>query len=441
MRHVVMLSPDFPPSGMPPATRARLFARHLPGYGWKPTVITTDPAHFAWDVDEENLRLVPPDLTVVRTGALPLRLTRFAGFGDIGIRTFWHQWHTLHSLMAGGGVDCLLVSVPSNYTMLLARLAHARYGIPYVVDYMDPWVSGSQCRLSGAHQNWKAALSDVAARSLEPLALRGVAHIVGVSAGTTRGLLQRYPWLSSGVISEIPFGAEPSDLDYVRAHPRRNAIFDPSDGCTHISYVGACIPQMYESVCSIFAAVRLGLRRNPDRFGRVRLHFVGSSYDPRARQGRQILELARRAGVADIVDETPTRVPYLDSLQLLLDSHILLLIGSDAPHYTASKIFPCILARRPLLAVFHRESTVCSILRETGAGAVVAFGARREPAAEAGRLAEELDRILALGAETPPPTDWEAFGRYSARAMTGRLASALDRAVAARTETPEVLSA
>jgi hypothetical protein len=49
-------------------------------------------------------------------------------------------------------------------------------------------------------------------------------------------------------------------------------------------------------------------------------------------------------------------------MQILLDSHALLVLGSESAHYTASKIFPYILANRPLLAVFHEESSVVRIL-------------------------------------------------------------------------------
>jgi len=63
--------------------------------------------------------------------------------------------------------------------------------------------------------------------------------------------------------------------------------------------------------------------------------------------------------------EQPRRIPYLASLQVMIDSHALLLVGSDEPHYTPSKVFPYVLAERPLLAVFHEDSSVVRILGET----------------------------------------------------------------------------
>ena len=76
MKSVVILAPDFSPSGHPPALRARFFARHLPEFGWTPIIVATDPRYYETAVDEENEKLLPPDVTVVRTRAIPARLTR-----------------------------------------------------------------------------------------------------------------------------------------------------------------------------------------------------------------------------------------------------------------------------------------------------------------------------------------------------------------------------
>jgi hypothetical protein len=124
-------------------------------------------------------------------------------------------------------------------------------------------------------------------------------------------------------------------------------------------------------------------------------------------------------------------VPYLTAIQIMLDSHGLLLVGSDSPHYSASKIFPNILAARPLLAIFHEESSVVTILEDTNAGEVVTFGGDRPLAATTDEIAERLRNLLALPVDSHPPTRWEAFERYTAKAMTARLATVFDRSVSA----------
>jgi hypothetical protein len=119
----------------------------------------------------------------------------------------------------------------------------------------------------------------------------------------------------------------------------------------------------------------------------------------------------------------------LDALQILLDSHGLLVVGSDAPHYTASKIFPYILARRPLLAVFHEASSVVRILQENQAGEVVTFNDQRPPTSQVEEISKRLEEMVSLPSDYQVPTCWEAFERYAARAMARRLAHVFDRVI------------
>jgi hypothetical protein len=41
-------------------------------------------------------------------------------------------------------------------------------------------------------------------------------------------------------------------------------------------------------------------------------------------------------------------------------------MGSSEWHYTPSKIYPLLLARRPLVGVYHERSTVTDVLRRVG---------------------------------------------------------------------------
>lgn len=432
MRRVVIVGADFVPSGYPPALRLRLFAQHLPDFGWEPTIMTTDPRYYEWAVDPETERLLPRSLEVIRTRALPARLTRRVGIGDVGIRSLPYHWRALSRLCRDRRVDLVLIPVPPHVPAVLGRLVHAAFGVPYVIDYIDPWVSTLYRRFPRAQRPRKRPLSYALSRVLEPFALRRVGHVVGVSKGTTDGVIGRYPWLTAADATEIPYGGEPADFEYLRRHPRPNRIFDPGDGLLHVSYVGRGGPDMEPALRAIFEAVRLGLERSPETFRRLRLHFVGTTYVPRADGLYQVRPLAEAAGLGAQVEEHPGRVPYLDALQILLDSHALLVVGSDAPHYTASKIFPYILARRPLLAVFHEASSVVRILQETQAGEVVTFGDDRPAPGQAEEISKRLEAVLSVPPGHEPATAWEAFEPYTARSMTARLAQAFDKALLKR---------
>ena len=185
----------------------------------------------------------------------------------------------------------------------------------------------------------------------------------------------------------------------------------------HWIYVGRGGGDMVGALRALFETLRSFRAQNLVAARLLRLHFLGTSYAPRNRAIKTVEPLAREAGVADLVEEVTDRIPYFEALQCLLDAHALIIPGSDDPGYTASKLYPYILARKPLLAVFHEQSSVVDILQKTRAGTVVSF--------RSGEPTEAIaQRILATGwlqNPTVPNTLWTEFEPYTAREMTRRL--------------------
>jgi hypothetical protein len=406
VKHVVIVAPSFAPASNPPTQRVRFFARHLPTFGWRPTVLSVDPRFYEDRLDPEITALVPTDLEVIRTPAWPERITRRLGVGDLGIRAYWPMRGALRRLRP----DALFIPGPPWHTFLLGPAM----GVPYVLDYIDPWVSSA-----GADGRWwtKAFWYRQLALALEPRAVRGASHITAVSDGTNDGIRARYPWLAAERCTGIPYGIEPSDFDALRANPRPQHIWPVDDGNIHLVSVGAMLPNGYETLRALFAAVH----GNP----RIRLHFVGTTYEANPR-AKLVEPIAREMGLGDVVTEHPARVPYLDALNLLTLADGILALGSSEAHYTASKIFPSIFARKPLLAVYHESSSVCDIVRRSRGGTLVTYS--DEKRAES-HVTEIADALRGMFAYDPATVRWDVFDEYTTERMTGRLAAILDRCV------------
>lgn len=424
LRRVLIVAPHFPPSNLAAVHRSRLFALHLREFGWEPIIITVHHEHYEEALDWNLAALVPDWVRVERVGALPTRPVRLVG--DIGIRGFAPLLRRIVRIARRDSADFLYVTVPSFYGALLGRAAHALCGIPYGIDYIDPWV---QPWPEGAGRLSKAWLSQKLARLLEPAAVRHASLVTGVAEGYYRDVLVRHQHLRGrAVTAAMPYGGEASDHEQMRALGLQPTLFQREPGVYRFVYAGAMLPRAYAPLEAIFRAIAA----DRARFADVRFQFIGTGKSPNDPNGHNVKPLAERYGLwGTIVHEHPARMPYLDVLAHLEAADGVFILGSTEPHYTPSKTYQGVLSGKPIFAVLHQASTACAVLRETGAGQVIAFdGEAGVPRIEA-TFVEEFERYRAFSAEFDPArVDRDAFEAYSARSVTRMLAGALDEATA-----------
>lgn len=426
MKRLVLLSTYFPPGNVAGVHRARLWSQYLAEFGWRVTIVTTDSRYYEERLDPALTTLVPPGADVIYTPALPTRPVRLVG--DLGIRALWWHYRALSDLAAQGKMDFLLVTVASHYSSVLGRLIHRRFGVPYGIDYQDPWISESPRERPFLSKAWA---DDKLAHLLEPWAVRDAALISGVAPGYFAGVLARNPDVAARVLTaSMPIGGSEMDFDTVRKMAPQPFLFDPDDGRFHLIYAGALLP----AGVTVVDAFLQGLARLrsvvPETAARLRVHFVGTGRSANDAQGHQVLPRARAAGVVDLVTEHPHRIGYVDALNHLMRASAVLVLGSTERHYTPSKLFLAVLSRRPVLAVLHEASTAVGMLATARAGRaiVLAEGELPDPAVIAGELQSMIERPT----YDADKVDWSAFDAYSARNSARLLAAALDRSVGRR---------
>lgn len=420
MRSVVLIAPEFPPSNTAGAHRPRLFAKHLPAFGWTPTVVTIRRDLIEGPLDPLLESLVDPGLDVVRTTALPVRPIRI--IGDIGLRTLVSHARLLNSMARRGALDAVVLFGPPWFSFVHGPLVRRLSGVPYLVDYIDPWISDWTTAHRFMSKGW---FYHHAARAIEPRVLKLASHVTAVSQGILNDLRVRYPWLRSDRMSAMPYGAEPDDLDASARLGVMPPDFRPGNGEVNICFTGALQPHGTELIRAVLLALR-ELRTSGSPLGsRVRLRLYGTSNLTWGHNRHAVLPLAHELGVGDMVTEIPERIPYLSALAVLRASDVVLVMGSTDQYYHASKLYPAIVAGRPILAICHAQSNICTVMRDTAAGATVTFSDTRQLA---GRVAEIRQAIETLAATAPrQPGAAAGVERFTARASTAVLAAALNR--------------
>jgi hypothetical protein len=426
MMRCLIISPHFPPSTLAGVHRARHLAKHLPNHGWEPTIICVNPERYIEQLDPELAKLVPTTVKVVKAGALSVAMTRpFGLVGDIGLRGFFHLRSAIARSIGANSPDAVLITGSPFYPMLLAGWIKRRWDIPVVLDFQDPWVSAEGARRQAWTKEWVAHRLAVA---MEPKVVTHADFITSVSERQNDEIVARYSFLDRSRMAAIPIGGDPDDFVSLRENAPKDMQVRLSPGLKHIVYVGAFLPRAEPLVRVLFQALRMLLAEQPGLASKVKLTFVGTSNQPSGIGGGRVKPIAEAEGVGDLVNEHPPRVPFLEALSLLANADVLMMIGSDEPHYTASKIYPNLMAARPYLSIFHAASSAHTILSEAGGGAAFAFDGAdgldllAEPIKIA--LGDLIDRPEQFGKPNP-----EAYAPYTAHAVAEQFADVLEKVV------------
>jgi len=423
VKHVALFAAHFPPSNLAGVHRARLWAQHLHEFGWKPIVVTTHWRYYEERLDWELCELVDPDLEIVRTAALPTKPLRVVG--DIGVRGF--AWHlaALRRLVRERRVDFLHITVPSFYSALLGEFTVQDRRIPFGIDYIDPWVHlwpEAEQRFSKAWASMKLG------ETLEPRAVRRASLITGITEAYYSGVFERNPHLHrQAIAAAMPYGNSARDFEIVARRPRKPYLFDPNDGAFHMIYAGAMLPKAYRVLDCLFAALALMRTEHPDLFSRLRIHFVGTGKSPDEPAGHNILPRSLRFGLDKIITEHPHRIPYIETLSHLAQASAILVLGSTEAHYSPSKIYQAVEAKRPVFALLHEASTAVQVLTSSNAGVAIPLTETALP--EPKYLSSRFAGFMADPQYDPKKVNWSKFQAYSARESGRQLAAALDAAL------------
>ncbi len=401
-------------------------------FGWEPLILKINPDEQEGIKDELLCRTVPANTREWQAGCLPLSTTSWTGLRNVGLRSFFHLQKLGSRIIRQEKPKAVFFSTTMFALMTLGSHWLRQTGVPFVLDFQDPWVRekvNNGTSSGSGSRGMKARVAEMMAEYLEPKALREVSHVVSVSPAYVTMLGSRYSRLRPEQFTVLPFGAAEKDYEILRELRIEQKVFNAKDGKQHWVYAGVFIDRMNLALRSLFAALVRVFDSQPDLRSKVRLHFIGTNYAPKDRASKTVEPIAREFGLLDVVEEITDRLPYFEALQCLLDADALIVPGLDDPGYTASKIYPYILARKPMLAIFHENSSVVDVLTKTKAGTVIGFKSGESHETIAPRILESnwLNSVLKSPGSMAPTVDWTAFEPYTAREMTRKLCSVFDK--------------
>jgi glycosyltransferase involved in cell wall biosynthesis len=409
---VLLVTLYFPPAGGGGVQRPLKFATHLPELGIETHVLAPDDPKWIHR-DEE---LVPPTLAWVHRarylgpkGRKPAeelhgtqglerwsRQARLAGrrllVPDENVSWNLTAIPTAIRIVKQEGIDVVLTTSPPSSVHLIGAAVKKATGIPWVADLRDSLVANPHRRAESLVVRAKEQGEHAVAR----LVARNADAIVAVSEAIADELRERQP---RGRVHHISNGSDFDDfagLDYTRGARFR---------ITHTgSFFGKRDPRPFLTAL--------------ERVDDVVARFVGD-FRSADREWAETLRLGDRL---ELIPYAPRR----HALELQRDSEALLLLipeaGGRGRGVLSGKVFEYLAAERPILAVVPPDGAAAELLRETGAGIVVApedvDGIARELAA--------LRDAWRAGALDGPPLSDEWRHKLSRRTRVEELARLLE---------------
>ncbi|MFI3297286.1 MAG: hypothetical protein R3Y59_06620 [bacterium] len=417
MKKLLIIYPHWIPSNLVGVQRARLIANFLTELGWQPIILAVHPKHYEEPLVQELEKTVSDDVQVYWCEAKKVRSSKRL-IGDIALRAYKQLIAKGIEIAQSEKVDFIWSPLPSFYTALIVRRVHDATNVPYGLDYMDPWVHN----FPGAKFPNKAWLAKRVAMILEPIAVKKASLLTGVSELSYLPVIERNPHLRNVVCGAMPLGFDSSDYN---ALPENKKLLwsDESNDIRPLIYAGAFLPQAHYYVNALFKVIAK-LRECNEWDNRIKLYFVGTGNSPL----KHITDYASDYGLSDIVYENTERISYLEVLNNLSSSFGILVIGNIEKHYTASKIFQTLLSGKKILPIFHKDSTVVEVLKETNANEyLVTYFQEMDDDVFLSLLTEQVKRFILSNKPWNP--NLSTLDKYSAKASATYLVELIEKAI------------
>ncbi len=418
MKRVLIISPHYPPVNAADMHRVRHSLPYFKELGWEAEVIAVDSKFVeANSLDELLLNGIPEDNKVHYVKAWEIHKARMFGLGSLSIRSFLHFRKKGNALLRSGKFDLVYFSTTAFHVMALGPYWQRKYKVPFILDIQDPWRNDFYLDKPKSERPPKFYLNYCIDKYLEKKTIPKATGIISVSKGYNDIFLERYSNLKPEKLTVIPFAASSADFEIMHQHVRS---FEPAaftKDKTNIVYIGRGGHDLGYAIEILFAAFEKGLKQHLTGFKNVHFWFLGTSYAPKGTGKQTILPVAIKYGLEKYVTESPDRLTYFETLFLLEKADILFVPGSVDKAYTASKLYPYILAKKPLFGIFYHTSSVVEVLKKTKAGDIICFETVEDPEQYIELCLNLLVKLISQK-DWQVQTDWEAFESYSAFSLT-----------------------
>ena len=374
-RKVLIVAYYFPPMGLSGVQRTVKFAKYLPQYGWKPTVLTVSPRGY-YAIDESLLKeMEEANVEIVRTNSLDVNRL-FSRKGVVRMPSEWFRkilqfigdtffipdtkigWKSkavqkARELLDRERFDLIFATAPPQTDFLIGAALKRATEIPLVIDYRDSW-------LQYPYKYFPTPLHKYLHYRQEKRVLKAADKVVVTHRRVKENLVKRHKALQYHDVSILSQGYDPVDLE-VKPSERLQMPLRLRFCHTGTFYGG-------RNTSTFLRALRNIFDKHTHLRGRIELNLVGNVR-------REDQRLVKNLGLQNDV----TFLGYLEhkeSVSQILAADVLWFI-LDNDYQTPGKLYEYFGARKPILAsvvdgytkqlIQESEAAVCVPLHDVKA--------------------------------------------------------------------------
>ena len=393
-RTLLMITYHFPPSAASGTFRMLGFARHLPTFGWRTTVIA--PPRTPWEPVDPALRERVPASTTILETPFPEKAPKVLRWAAGDALWLPRAWSACRRALCETRPDAVLTTGPPHWVHTLGWYLKRWKGIPWVADFRDPWITGL------IPPNWRNAWP----RFWERRVMKHADRIVANAPQACALYQSAFPEYTAKMIS-LTNGFDPENFPPPKPRER-------SAGPLHIIHTGELYVGRNPAVFldALQALARDGLPFRATFLGRTDSEGFNLTQEVQSRNLQALVQGGRQ-------------VPYAESLQEMANADILLLLDTPGRRIgVPAKLYEYLGTRRAILALAEDYGDTAHVLRESG----VQY--RLAPLKDSAAIQKALRELAVEVTGTPPPND--KLVRFTREHLAGELAHHLDAIVGHR---------
>jgi glycosyltransferase involved in cell wall biosynthesis len=374
MMKVLFITYYWPPSGKASLHWPLNIMKHLPKYGWQPSVLTVEEDKF-YQQDETSLEDISPELKVIRTKSyepfniykkfvgkkeddklvasetisksnrsLPHRISIWIRMNlfipDARIGWYFPAVKAASKIIEQEKIDAIVSIGPPHSTHLIGKKIGKKMEIPHVPVFIDPWVDIIYYK---DFKRYKITLS--IDNYLEKSVLHNAKAIVFVTETMRNDYVKKYNFLE-GKSNILYWGYNEEDFE-------RIVVIKEQKEEKILVHAGNIFS--FQNPVNFWKQIK----KENDEVNNIRIKFIGT-VDPEIK--RSITE----QGLTEITEYCGF-LPYDEMLKNISEADFLLVCASE-PRHVPGKLFEYLRTGNPIIAFGDNNIEVKQILKNSNAG-------------------------------------------------------------------------